>query len=69
MKVHIQTLRGRNSIRRLLLKHGWKLDRPGGDYFACHPAADDEEAARSRLDDLGLLTSPAVRIEFDPHAC
>jgi hypothetical protein len=69
MKVHIKTLRNREFVRRLLLKQGWRLDRSTGpDYAARHPGAKDEEAARDLLNDLGLLTSSAVHIEFDPHA-
>jgi hypothetical protein len=67
MKVHIHALRHHESVRRLLLTHGWRLDGAGKSYSARHPAVRDQAAARSRLNDLGLLTSPAVRIEFDPH--
>jgi hypothetical protein len=68
MKAHIQTLRDRESVSRLLLKYGWRLDQAGGNYFARHPAVTDQQAARIRLNDLGLLTSSAVRIEFAPYA-
>jgi hypothetical protein len=69
MTVHIQALRDREGVRRLLLKHGWRLDRASGpSYLARHPAVNDQAAARDRLNDVGLLTSPAVRIEFDPFA-
>jgi hypothetical protein len=32
--------------------------------YAVHPEVNDEAAARTRLDRLGLLTSRLVRIEF-----
>ena len=67
MKVHIQTLRDRDAVRHLLLKHGWRLDRASGPHYSArHPDVTDQKSARHRLNDLGLLTSAAVRIEFDP---
>jgi hypothetical protein len=69
MKLHIETLRNREGIRELLREHGWRLDKGGGSsYSARHPAVSDQATARERLNALGLLTSPAVRIEFNPHA-
>jgi hypothetical protein len=69
MKVHIQTLRDHETIRDILRKHGWRLDRAGGpNVLARHPAVKDQGAARDRLNHLGLLTSSAVRIEFGPYA-
>ena len=68
MNLHIQTLRQRDSVRRLLLEHGWRLDGSGKTYSARHPDVKDQETARHRLNDAGLLTSAAVRIEFDPLA-
>jgi hypothetical protein len=69
MKVHIQTLRQRDSVRRLLLEHGWRLDRASGTHYSArHPDVRDQQSARHRLNAAGLLTSGAVRIEFDPHA-
>jgi hypothetical protein len=67
MTIHIQPLRDREGVRRLLMDHGWRLDGAGKRYSARHPAVKSQQAARSRLNDLGLLISPAVRIEFDPH--
>jgi hypothetical protein len=52
-----------------LVGHGWRLETAGGpDFSAWHPEVRDQAAARDRLNDLGLLTSSAVRIEFGPHA-
>ena len=45
---------------------GWDLrSGPGGAVEGTHPDVPDEAAARNRLDDIGLLTSPALRIRFD----
>jgi hypothetical protein len=69
MQVHIQSLRHHEAVRRILARNGWRLDREGGPrYFARHPAVKDQEDARGRLNDVGLLTSSAVRIEFDPRS-
>jgi hypothetical protein len=69
MNLHIQTLRHRDSVRRLLLKNGWRLDRASGPHYSArHPDVTDQQSARHRLNHLGLLTSAAVRIEFGPHA-
>jgi hypothetical protein len=69
MTVHIQPLRAHEVVRRILVEHGWRVDRASGPaYSARHPAVKDEKAARDRLSGVGLLTSPAVRIAFDPHA-
>jgi hypothetical protein len=69
MTVHIQTLRDRDSVRRLLLKHGWRPDRASGPHYSArHPDVTDQKSAHHRLNDVGLLTSGAVRIEFGPHA-
>ena len=52
----IQALRG----------DGWELrSEPGGAVEGTHPEAADEPATRTRLHDLGLLTSRALRIRFD----
>jgi hypothetical protein len=69
LNIHIQPLRHHEAVRRLLMKHGWRLDKVNAmQYSAKHPAVDDEDTARGRLNDLGLLTSSAVRIEFDRYA-
>jgi hypothetical protein len=69
VKVHIETLRDHEDVRRILLAHGWRLYRASGPaYSARHPKVNDQMAARDRLNDLGLLTSSAVRIQFGPHA-
>jgi hypothetical protein len=65
MMVRIEMLRGTDGLRELLRAHGWRLEEPGsGTLHASHPEAGDERAMRSRLHELGLLTSPRLRIEF-----
>ena len=45
---------------------GWDLHSgPGESVEGMHPEAQDERAVRSRLDDLGLLTSRSLLIHFD----
>jgi hypothetical protein len=69
MRVHIEILHDRENIRKLLKHHGWRIDQASGEatYLVRHPAITDEASARSRLNDLGLLTSHALRIEFFPY--
>jgi hypothetical protein len=44
---------------------GWDLHSgPGGAVEGTHPEVSDEDAARSRLDGLGLLTSRSLLIRF-----
>jgi hypothetical protein len=61
MRVEIRFLRRAESLKQVLQKDGWKLVQ----HTATHPEVRDEQAARNRLCDLGLLTSPALRIAFD----
>jgi hypothetical protein len=70
MLIRIELLHDRENIRRLLQHDGWQIDRAGGEatYLAGHPTITDEASARSRLNESGLLTSPALRIEFFPYA-
>jgi hypothetical protein len=65
MRVTIQPLRRSETFLAALREDGWAVE-PGQDGAFCarHPLASDEGTARSRLHDLGLLTSASVRIEF-----
>jgi hypothetical protein len=63
MRFNLTILRGNERIRTILAQDGWILARD----LAGHPQLSDERAARERLAQLGLLTSPAVRIEFLPQ--
>jgi hypothetical protein len=66
MRIHIELLRQPAAIRELLREEGWRLHKTANGYSAEHPDATDESAIRQSLQELGLLTSPAVRIEFPP---
>jgi hypothetical protein len=67
MKVYIQMLRSAATLRRTLEADGWRLEAAHeGVVRARHPKLHDEADIRSRLHDLGLLTSSALRIEFAP---
>jgi hypothetical protein len=70
MQVHIEILRDRENIRKLLQHHGWQFDRAAGEatYLVRHPTVSDEVSARWWLNESGLLTSQALRIEFFPYA-
>jgi hypothetical protein len=67
MKVYIEMLRSAAALRKTLEADGWRLESTHGRAVrACHPHLHDRADVRSRLNDLGLLTSSAVRIEFPP---
>jgi hypothetical protein len=60
-------LRTDDRLRELLQANGWVLQEPrAGTLYASHPQASDQPAARSLLNDLGLLTSGRLRIQFGP---
>jgi hypothetical protein len=65
MDVMIQPLRRSENFLAALRADGWTIES-GQDGAVCvrHPLASDEEAVRSRLYDLGLLTASFLRIEF-----
>ncbi len=65
MHLYIQTLRRGEEIRERLRHDGWQLlAKSGEQMLACHPSVMDEKEARRRLHVLGLLTSAALRVEF-----
>jgi hypothetical protein len=65
MRVYIQMLRSAARLRKTLEADGWRLEAAHeGAVHAGHPHLHDEAGARNRLSDLGLLTSSALRIEF-----
>jgi len=67
MKVHLHFLKQAGSFEAVLQKDGWLLEQEKDrSILAWHPEAPDETAARSRLHQLGLLTSRSLRIEFRP---
>ncbi len=65
MKLRIQLLHFGDDVKERLEHDGWKLEAITLDSLsACHPDVRDEPNARRRLQELGLLTSATVRIEF-----
>jgi len=68
MIVNMNLLRP-DDFRATLRKDGWTLlaTAKKEELDATHPEVRDENAARIRLDRLGLLTSGSLRIEFRPR--
>ena len=67
MNVQIDLLRPSTYPRDALLHDGWKLEAEHPSSFrVSHLQVTDEQAARTRLQRLGLLTSGSLRIEFPP---
>jgi hypothetical protein len=65
MFLHLELVTNDAEVRAALSRDGWRLEQPlNGDLQATHPAVDTELAARTRLDRVGLLISPRVRIRF-----
>jgi hypothetical protein len=67
MKVYIEMLRSSATLLKTLEADGWRLEAAHkGAVLAGHPHLHDQAGARGRLNELGLLTSSALRIEFFP---
>jgi hypothetical protein len=67
MNVLFQLLRGADQSLATLRGDGWKLESErNGSFLARHPCVTDGKSARDRLNQLGLLTSALLRIEFPP---
>jgi hypothetical protein len=65
MRLRLRFLRRRELIQESLRADGWQLVPQGDNQVTAeHPLANDETTARIRLQDLGLLTSAALYIEF-----
>jgi len=65
VRIHLRFLRRRELIQEALRVDGWQLEREqDGSVTAQHPLVKDETAARIRLQELGLLTSASIQIEF-----
>jgi hypothetical protein len=68
MFVRLELLRQANGIQKQLTRDGWQLERQVGEnWLARHLSVQNESAARSRLAQLGLLTSSRLRIQFVPR--
>jgi hypothetical protein len=65
MRITVQVFRKRRLFQQALRKAGWKISDPAADPIEVnHPDVHDESTARLRLSEIGLLTSPDVRVEF-----
>ena len=64
MRIRLRFLRDARVIEEMLENDGWKLEREQESVSAKHPDISDEASARSRLHELGLLTSGSLHIEF-----
>ena len=65
MDIHFEVVREGRDIRGLLAANGWQLDESDPTHLtARHREVNDQQIARYRLDQLGLLTSAHLRIEF-----
>ena len=65
MRVCLRFLRRKELIQESLRADGWQLVRQRDNQVTAeHPLVKDEASARIRLQDLGLLTSAALYIEF-----
>lgn len=68
MRICIELLRKNVKLRNALTRDGWRQqDVTATEIDISHPDILDEESARSRLSQLGFLTSNKMRIEF--QAC
>ncbi len=69
MILHVQILRRPTEVRDVLRDDGWQIENAGRDQMAVtHRDVSDEAAARSRLHQLGLLTSSSLRVHFQPQS-
>jgi hypothetical protein len=67
MHIRLEFLDDAAPMEYALRRDGWRLCRAGpGLVAASHRDVPDEARARERLDRLGLLTSPLLRVEFPP---
>ena len=67
MTLHMSLRRLSDHFLAILHRDGWltfATDGDGREFDVSHPQVKDEQAARSRLNHLGLLISGSLRIEF-----
>ena len=66
MQVSIELLANHESVRSVLQRDGWHVqpEAQANAVRARHPEVREENAARQRLNNLGLLTCRTCRIEF-----
>lgn len=67
MKLRIQLVHRGDMVKDCLERDGWKLTAESDDSVSAnHAEVHSEATARLRLYELGLLTSPSLRVEFPP---
>jgi hypothetical protein len=65
MRIRVELFRKRLHFQQALVSTGWHIVDPAADPIEVHhPEVHDEETARRRLAEIGLLTSSHVRVEF-----
>jgi hypothetical protein len=65
MKITVHVFRKRLVFQQALRRAGWHIFDPAADPMEVdHPDVHDEDTARLRLSEIGLLTSSHVRVEF-----
>ena len=68
MNIHFEILSASKDLRGLLTTEGFQLLHDEGDQFVANNVLIlDQQTARSRLFEMGVLTSPRLRIEFGPY--
>jgi hypothetical protein len=66
MRLHIEAAHQTPVVRERLVKNGWQVtNRRDGSLLASHAGIHSQFEGRSRLLDLGLLTSHQVTIRFE----
>jgi hypothetical protein len=53
------------NVLSVFRKGGWRLTGEGRQVLAEHPQVNDESSARERLNDMGLLVSRTLGIDFE----
>ncbi len=65
MRMRIETGSHSIAVKEQLEREGWRVDQSrDGKMTATHTGIVDEPDARQHLQEMGLLTSSKVRIEF-----
>jgi len=65
VNIRIRFLRQPDAFREALRKDGWTVRaEPDNEVSVEHTEVPDEISARNRLQQLGLLTSPSLAIDF-----
>jgi hypothetical protein len=64
-KLHIEMRSRSDTVKEQLEREGWHVDtKQDGSMLATHSGVIQEPEVRQRLDQMGLLTSSQVKIEF-----